>query len=173
MEMTTGLPVAKPSRMYRLLRPAFVAGLVLSLILYFLPCNKPGGDVLRAWLAMGGAERHLSSFDLCRLLVGTGNAQWGELYMALSGLELALVLLALRRPRRWVFITGSCEQLYLLITFLLRPRSPALTQPWFIDFLFYVSCAICLTGFLVSPPRTRTAARAEGAPSNRSEHTMA
>src|SRR3974390_2203732 len=115
MEMTTGSPVFKPPRIYRLLRPVFVAGLLLSLFLYFVPCYKPAGDVLKAWLAMGGVERPLSSFDLCRLLVHTGNVEWAAFYIALSPIELALVLLAIRRPRRWVFIAGSCEQLYLLI----------------------------------------------------------
>ncbi len=150
--MTTGSPAVKPSRMYRLLRLVVVAGLVLSLILYFVPCYKPAGDVLQAWLAMGGVERRLSSFDLCRLLVGTGNVQWGGFYIALSAVELALVLLALLRPRRWVFIAGSCEQLYLLIEFMLRPSSEVLTQPWFFAFLAYVSWAMCLTGFFVKPP---------------------
>jgi len=172
MEMTTGYPAVKPSRMYRILRRVFVAGLVLSLILYFVPCNKPAGDVLKAWLAMGGAERHLSSFDLCRLLAGTGNVQWGGFYIALSGVELALVLLALRRPRRWVFIAGSCEQLYLLITFMLRPSSEALTQHWFFGFLAYVCWAMCLTGFFVRPPRNGVRARPEVAPSHINEQTM-
>jgi len=159
--------------MYRLLRPVFVAGLVLSQILYFVPYYKPAGDVLKAWLAMGGAERHLSSFDLCRLLVGTGNVQWGGFYMALSGVELALVLLALRGPRRWVFIAGSCEQLYLLIAFMLRPSSEALTQHWFFASLAYVSWAMCLTGFFVKPPHTIVVAHPEVAPSRINEQTTA
>jgi hypothetical protein len=173
MEMTTGSPAVKPSRMYRLLRPVFVAGLVLSLILYFVPYYKPAGDVLKAWLAIGGVERHLSSFDLCRLLVGTGNVQWGGFYMALSGVELALLLLALRRPRRWVFIAGSCEQLYTLVAFVLRPSSEALTQHWFFALLAYVSWAMCLTGFCVKPPRPEVAARPEAAPSHPNKQTTA
>ena len=121
---------------------------------------------------MGGVERRLSSFDLCRLLVGTGNVQWGGFCMGLSAVELALVLLAFRRPRRWVFIAGSCEQLYLLITFMLRPSSEALTEPWLFTFLSYVSWAMCLTGFFVKPPRTGVAARPEIAPSRIDEQTM-
>ena len=173
MKMTTDSPAVKPSRTYRLLRPVFVAGFVLSLILYFVPCYKPAGDVLKAWLSMGGVERPLSSFDLCRLLVHTGNVQWGAFYIALSGVELALVLLALRSPRRWVFIAGSCEQLYLLIAFLLRPSSADLSQPSFFAFLNYVSWAMCLTGFFVKPQRARMSARPEVAPSPINERTRA
>lgn len=173
MEMTTGSLAFQPSRLYRLLRPIFVAGLVLSLILYFVPCNKSVGDVLKTWLAMGGTARHLSSFDLCRLLVDTGNVQWGGFYMALCGIELALVLLAVRRPHRWVFIAGSCEQLYLLITFILRPSSETLIQHWFFAFLAYASWAMCLTGFFVKPPRTGLASHPEVAPSHAHEKTTA
>ena len=154
MEMTTDSLAVKPSRTYCLLRPVFVAGFILSLILYFVPCYKAAGDVLKGWLSIGGVERSLSSFDLCRLLLQTGNVQWGVFYIGLSGFELALVLLALRWPRRWVFIAGSSEQLYLLVAFLLRPSSADLSQPSFFAFLNYVSWAMCLTGFFVKPPRT-------------------
>jgi hypothetical protein len=138
--------------MYRLLRTLFIAGLALSVILYFVPFYKPAGDVLKAWLATGGVARRLSSFDLCRLLVHTGHVQWGAFYMALSGIEVALLVLALRRPRRWVFVAGSCEQLYLLISFLLRPASTDLSDPWLTHLLLYVSSVLCLTGFLIRPP---------------------
>ncbi len=173
MEITTDSLAVKPSRTYRLLRPVFVAGFILSLILYFVPCYKPAGDVLKAWLSMGGVERPLSSFDLCRLLVHTGNVQWGAFYIALSGVELALVLLALRRPRRWVFIAGSSEQLYLLIAFLLRPTSPDLSHPSFFAFLAYASWALCLTGFFVKPPSARVATCPQAAPSQVNEQTPA
>ena len=153
MKNTADPTTAQTSRAYRLLRPVFVAGLTLSLILYFIPCYEPSGDILNAWTTTDGVPRRLSSFDLCRLLVRTGNVQWGTFYVTLSGVELALLLLALRRPRRWVFIVGSCEQLYLLIAFLLRPSSPDLSQPWLASFLCYASWAMCLTGFFVKPPR--------------------
>jgi hypothetical protein len=164
MEMTPDSPAVKTSRTYRLLRPVFVVGLALSLILYFVPCYKPAGDVLKAWSATGGVERRLSSFDLCRLLLRTGNVQSGAFYIALSGVELALVLLALQHPRRWVFIAGSCEQLYLLIAFFLRPSSDALSQPSFSAFMSYASWAMCLTGFFVKPPRTRAVTPPDFAP---------
>jgi len=70
------------------------------------------------------------------------------------GRFLALLFLALQRPRRWIFIAGSCEQLYLLIAFLLRTSSDDFSQPSFVTFLFYASWAMCLTGFFVKPPRT-------------------
>jgi hypothetical protein len=138
--------------MYRPLRALFIVGLTLSVIQYFVPFYKPAGDLLKAWLATGGVERRLSSFDLCRLLVHTGQVQWGAFYMALSGIEVALLVLTLRRPRRWVFVVASCEQLYLLIAFLLRPASGDLSDPWVSHVLLYVSSVMCLTGFLIKPP---------------------
>ncbi len=152
MEVNRDIRTSDTSRTYRTLRPVFVAGLALSLILYFVPLYTPTGDVLKTWSATGGVERKLSSFDLCRLLVDTGNVQWGAFYMALSGVEVALLVLALQRPRRWVFIAGSCEQLYTLITYLLRPTSNDLPQPLVSVFLSYASWAMCFTGFWVKPP---------------------
>ena len=145
------------SQAYRILRPVFVAGLALSTVLYFIRWYTPTGDVLRAWLAAGGVERHLSSFDLCRLLASTGNVQSAAFYMLLSAIEVVLMLLAVWRPRRWAFLAGACEQLYTLIAFLWRPTANDLPQPWFSVFLYYADWGMCLTGFLVRPPMRRTA----------------
>jgi hypothetical protein len=144
---------AQSSRIYRLLRPVFATGLALLLILYFVPCYEPSGGILNAWTTTGGGVRRLSSFDLCLLLVRTGNVQWGTFYIACSGAELILLLLVLLRPRRWVFIVGSCEQLYFLIAFLLRSRPDDLSQPFFWPLLWYAVWAMSLTGFFVKPPR--------------------
>ncbi len=146
------------SRPYDILRPVFVAGLALSLVLYFIPWFTPTGDVLRAWSAAGGVERRLSSFDLCRLLVATGDVQHGAFYMMLSATELALLVLAVWRPRRWVFLVGACEQLYTLIAFLLRSRADDLPQPVWSVFLYYAAWAMCLTVFFVRPPVSSEAA---------------
>jgi hypothetical protein len=85
-------------------------------------------------------------------LVRTGNVQWATFYIASSGVELVLVLLALLRPRRWVFIVGSCEQLYFLVTFLLRSTSNDLSQPFFWPLLWYAVWVMSFTGFFVKPP---------------------
>jgi hypothetical protein len=159
--MTENAPTLKPSRAYCVLRAAFVVGLALSLIVYFVPCYKPPAQVLKAWLATGGVERRLSSFDLCRLLVRAGEIQWGAFYMALSAMELALLVLAVQRPRRWVFIAGACEQLYLLIVFLCRPASETYAQPSLTAFLGYAVWAMCLTGLFVKPPGPRVDAGSE------------
>lgn len=156
MELNADTRMCHGSRPYRILRPVFVAGMVLSLVLYFIPWYTPTGDVLRAWLATGGVERRLSSFDLCRLLVAAGDVQHGGFYLALTAVELAVLLLAVQRPRRWVFVIGAGEQLYTLIAFLLRSRANDLPYPWFSDFLYYAAWAMCLTGFLVRPPPKRT-----------------
>ena len=145
------------SRAYCILRPVFVGGLALSTVLYFMPWYTPTGDVLRAWLATGGVERHLSSFDLCRLLVSSGDVQSGTFYMLLSAFEVALTLLAVWRPQRWVFVVGACEQLYTLTAFLWRSTANDLPQPLFSVFLYYASWGMCFTGFLVRPPMKRTA----------------
>lgn len=151
-------------RAYRLLRILFIIGMTLSLILYFVPRYKPSGSILNAWTATGGIERHVSSFDLCLLLVRTGNPAWGAYYIALSAIELVLLLLALRHPGRWVFIVGSSEQLYLLIAFLLRPKSAALSEAFFSAFLTYAAWAMSLTGFFVKPPGTIATGRVSEAP---------
>ena len=157
--------MVKGTQMYRLLRPVFIAGMMLSVFLYFVPFYKPAGDVLKAWLATGGVERRLSSFDLCLLLVHVGNVQSGVLYMASWGMEVAVLLLALRRPRRWVFVAGACEQLYLTSAFLLRPASSDLSGPWLSHALIYVYSVMCLTGFLIKPPGHAHKAAGEIAPS--------
>jgi hypothetical protein len=152
METTAVLPRGQTLRTYGFLRPVFVAGLALSLILYFVPCYQPSGGILNAWTATGGVARRLSSFDLCLLLLRTGNVAWGAVYVASSGVELVLLLLALRRPRRWVFVVGSCEQLFLIATFLLRSSPDDLSQPFFWALLGYAAWAMSLTGFFVKPP---------------------
>lgn len=156
--MNTTTQIGVMSRPYHILRPVFVAGLALSIVLYFVPWFTPTGDVLRAWSAIGGVERRLSSFDLCRLLLATGDVQHGAFYMVLSAVELMLLPLAVWRPRRWVFLFGACEQLYTLIAFLLRTTGSDLPQPWFSVFMYYAAWAMCLTGFFVRPPVSKVAA---------------
>lgn len=151
---------------YRLLQLLFIAGMTLSLILYFVPRYKPSGGILNAWTATGGVERRLSSFDLCLLLVRTGNPASGTFYIASSGVELVLLLLALQRPRRWVFIVGSCEQLFSLATFLLRSSPNDLSEPFFWALLGYAAWAMSLTGFFVKPPGTIATGRLSGAKSH-------
>jgi hypothetical protein len=163
MKKTLDGTIAKTSRTYRLLRPVFAAGLALSLVLYFVPCYEPSGAILNAWTTRGEVARPLSSFDLCLLLVRTGNVQWGAFYIASSGAELVLLLLALLRPRRWVFVAGSCEQLYFLAAFLLRSRADDLAQPLFWALLAYATWAMTLTGFFIKPPRPVLAGRLVGA----------
>ncbi len=147
----------QPSKSYRALRLLFITGFALSFILYYIPCYKPAGPVLTAWTANGGAERRLSSFDLCRLLIRTGDVNWGAFYIALSLFELTILVLAIRRPRRWVFVAGSCEQLYLLLAFLLRSHSGDLPQPLITMLLGYASWPMCLSGFFVKPPHPHVA----------------
>src|SRR5689334_695641 len=149
-----GCTTAQASGTYPLLRLLFIVGMTLSLVLYFAPHYKPSGGILNAWTATGGAERNLSSFDLCLLLVRTGNPGWGAFYIASSGFDLVLLLLAIRRPRRWVFIVGSSEQLYFLVTFLLRPKSGDLSEALFFALLPYAAWAMSLTGFFVKPRGT-------------------
>jgi hypothetical protein len=139
---------------FRILRIVFVGGMALFIVQYFVLFYQPSGEVLKLWLASGGSERHLSSFDLCRLLNSLHSPQ-GIFYMALTGFELVIVYLAIQRPRRWVFITGASEQLLLLVLFLVRPASNDLTNPLIALFLGYLSWTMCLTGFFVKPPRTR------------------
>ena len=148
---------------YRLLRPLFIAGMTLSLVLYFIPRYSPSGDTLNAWNATGGDERSLSSFDLCLLLIRTGTPAWGAFYIASSGVEVLLLLLALRRPRRWVFIAGASEQLYFLLAFLLRPKGGDLSEALFPSLLPYVAWAMSLTGFFAKPPGTIATDRRSGA----------
>jgi hypothetical protein len=154
-----GFRARDTSRTYHILRALFVAGLGLSVVVYFIPWYTPAGDVLKAWLATGGVERRLSSFDLCRLLLSTGNVPRAAFYMVLEAIEIALLLLAVVRPRRWVFIAGVCEQLYTLSAFLLPSAAKEFPQPLFLVLLYYASWAMCFTGIFVRPPPKRMMAR--------------
>ncbi len=165
MEVNRHSHIVSGSPAYRILRPLFVAGYALSTVLYFIPWYTPTGDVLKAWLATGGVERHLSSFDLCRLLVSTGDVQSGAFYMSLSAIEVVLMLLAVWHPRRWVFLAGACEQVYTLIAFLRRPTANDLPHPLFSVFLYYAVWGMGFTGFFIRPPTKRTVAPSpEGSP---------
>lgn len=147
-----GAQIREMSQSYQVLRRVFVAGLGSSLVLYFIPWFTPAGDILRAWSATGGAERALSSFDLCCLMLRVGDTLHGAFYLVLSIMELVLLVLAIWRPRRWVFRVGAGEQLLTLIVFLLRSRANDLPQPEWSVLVYYATWAMCFTGFFVRPP---------------------
>jgi len=142
------LPVSF-SLTYRNLRALFFAGFALTAVLTFVPALKAevGG-----FMGMGGEERSLSALDLIRLLFQGGQAGLGILFVLMFCTTVAFAVLAIKYPRRWVFIAGSCYAVFGILLAFFSGSNKDIQYYFLPRLLGYIATAMTLTGFWVRPP---------------------
>lgn len=134
---------------YRNLRLLFMAGLVLEIVMLFVPAYRAtiGGE-----FGIGGEVRTFSSLGLIRLIFQAGSYGWGFYYMGCYSAWAALLVLAYKEPSRWVFLSGASLTAFVLALAFFMGRSPDIEYflvPTLID---YAGAALVLTGFWIRPP---------------------
>ena len=126
------------------LRSMCVLGFGLMLVLYFVPKYQM---TVGGLFGFGGQLQTFSDLDAYRLFFRqgrTGLFLFGVGTFFASG---AFLVLALTRPRRWVFVSGASFATFLLILFLFIGQSPDQTYLPIPRILDYVSMALPLSGF--------------------------
>ena len=149
MNETQNPPTVSFSATYRNLRALFIAGFALNAILFFVPALKAkvGG-----FLGFGGEERTFSVLTLTREIIQAGHLGLGLFFVIIFCIAVAFVVLAIKYPRRWLFITGACYTIVWFI-FALFSGSGKDTEELFLPKLLgYVASALTLSGFWVRPP---------------------
>ncbi len=146
------IPISVPLT-YPTLRGVFVAGLLLDLVLTFVPAYR---TKVGSFLGFGGEERSLSAFDMIRIQL-QNQSGWGVFNVAYFGAYAALVVLAWKQPKRWVFVTGAALAAFaLLLELFIGPWDSIYYYP-VPRLLHYVAGACVIAGFFARPPSRRAA----------------
>jgi hypothetical protein len=121
----------------------------MEAVLWFVPTYKVAVGGL---IGQGGQERSLSNLDAVRLVIQSGQLGLGILFVLFFCITAAFVALAMKYPRRWVFIAGSCFELFELVFDFFSGSNPNM-QPYLLpQLLGYVAAAMVLAGLWVKPP---------------------
>jgi len=140
---------------YNLLRILFVCGYSIQIILTFVPSihMKVGG-----FLGYGGEERVLSLYDMIQLIFPE-NPGVALLMVTIFATWVAFVVLALTYPKRWVFLTGAILVAFFFLVNIFTPGQEGQEGiEYFViqRILSFIGSILCLSGFLVKPPKAHT-----------------
>jgi hypothetical protein len=139
---------------YRVLRVIFISGFAVSIVLTFIPSI----EVASAPPVFGFGNQFLKSELLSdKDIIGKllqENAIVGLFFVFLFMAQVAILVLAIKYPKRWVFIAGvslTC----LTITLWLFSTTPQSTTTLVIPAVFsWLATFAKLTGFFIHPPVT-------------------
>lgn len=134
---------------YRSLSILFIAGFTIQAVLWFVPAAKV---TVGGLIGQGGQELSLSNLDAVRLLIQSGQVGLGILFVTFFCITVAFVALAMKYPRRWVFIAGSCFEFFGMVLNFFSGSNPNVQHYLLPQLLGYVAAAMVLTGLWIKPP---------------------
>jgi hypothetical protein len=143
-EATISVPIG-----YRTTRLVFLAGLLLDLILWFVPAYRM---MVGGVLGFGGEWRSLSALDVTRLNFQRGQAGWGFLDVAFFAATAVVLFLAWKQPKRWVFVAGASIFAFGLLLEFFMGSSESVQRYFLPRLLYYLAALAALTGFWIKPP---------------------
>jgi hypothetical protein len=152
------------TRSVRILRTLFIIGFAYQALESVLPDTRLTGQQLHLWLNTGGSDRLISDLDSARLCFRLGLVGWGIYTTFYCVAVFTLAALAIFRPRRWVFISGSIFVIWqTLFEYLLAPATSEFNFLLIPMVLLYIARALALVGFGVKWPNKSPEPTAVGA----------
>jgi hypothetical protein len=145
-------------RSVRILRTLFIIGFAYQALESVLPDTRLTGQALHSWLNTGGSDRLISDLDSARLCFRLGLVGWGIYNTFYCVAVFTLAALAIFRPRRWVFISGSIFVIwqtffeYLFAAYLFAPPGSEYHFLLIPMVLLYIARALALVGFGIKWP---------------------
>ncbi len=134
---------------YETLRRFFLLGYAMNIVLWFVPAVKArvGG-----FFGFGGKEELLSMFSFARM-VSQGSPGLAMFLVLVFASNIVFIVLALKYPKRWIFLAGSSLAAFFLLLDVFSSNSNDqvryLLLPRLLD---WAATALTLTGFLIKPP---------------------
>lgn len=137
------------SSKYRSYRRVFIGGFALSILLWFVPSvtMKVGG-----FLGVGGEEKTLSVLDVVRMLFRAGHLGFAFFLVLLFCISAAFLVLAIKYPRRWVFVAGSSYAVFGIILDVFSGSGTDVHYIYLPKAMGYLATAMTLVGFWCKPP---------------------
>jgi len=134
---------------FQLLRVLFICGYLMKIVLTFVPSAE---ITQRGMFGFGEVQKQTYSlYDIIRLLGERGAFGWQLFFIVLFALKIVFVILAIRYPKRWVFISGASFYAFLLLWGFFTPSMEGIEYLLIPSILDYISSALVLLGFFVKP----------------------
>ena len=151
MNTTSDGAVIQFSRSARVLRTLFTVGFAVQAVDSVVPDVRLAGKTLQYWLETGGTDRLVSDLDLIRFCFRLGLLGWGFYNMLMWVAPFAFIALAMKNPRRWVFVTGAVFAIYQLLFEYVGPQNSEIHVAPISLVLINIARAMALVGFWVKP----------------------
>lgn len=138
---------------FQTLRILFICGYLMSIGLTFVPSLEISKH--EGMFGMGEVVKHTYSlYEIIRLLYESGEYDWQLFYVTVFAVEIAFVILAIRYPKRWVFISGASFTAFFLLWSFFTPSREGIKYILIPRVLGYVADAFVLLGFFARPTDT-------------------
>jgi len=148
MSNETVTPNSSQSKTFQLLRILFICGCLMGIVLTFVP----GIEIThRDMFGEEVQKKTYSSYEVTRLLGERQKVGWQLFYVILFALNIVFVILAIRYPKRWVFISGASIAAFFLLWDFFTPSKEGIEYLLIPRILGYISSAFVLLGFFVKP----------------------
>jgi hypothetical protein len=149
MSNETVIPDSPKSHTFQLLRILFICGFLMSIGLTFVPRIE---ITQQGMFGIGEVQKETySMYGLVRLLGERQEVGWQLFYVILFALQIVFVILAIKYPKRWVFISGASISAFLLLWDFFTPSREDIEYLLIPRVLDYISSAFVLLGFFAKP----------------------
>lgn len=133
------------------LKTLFIIGFLINIILTFIPSTriKTGG-----YLGIGGEEKLVSTHKMIQLAFRR-NPSIALLLVVVFAFFVAVVILAITHPKRWVFLSGAIVVAFFMLVNLFSPSQEELGVKGLIipNIIGFIGNILCLTGFFIKPKK--------------------
>lgn len=127
------------------MRTIFVSGYLISFIMAFVPTLRIKSGFFRP-------EQVLSLKDIIQLLFEGGQTATEVLLGLFVLADIAFVVLAMKYPKRWVFLSGAILAAFGLFMNLFSPKAEGAELLVVPTAISLIAGALPLIGFVMNPP---------------------
>lgn len=139
---------------FLMLRRLFILGYSMNIVLWFIPSVVIRGNV-GGFLWPAQPDRLLSMFSLVRL-ISQENPLLTLFFVLVFASNIAFIVLAIKVPKRWVFLTAAILSSLFLLLGLFSATPEDIYYIPFTRNLGYIAAALTLVGFVITPVAAAT-----------------
>jgi MFS family permease len=136
---------------YKILRIIFISGFSLQLLLTFIPSVEVNKLKVFGFDNQFLKNETYSDKDTIGLLLQV-NPLLGLFFIAVFILQIIFIILAIKYPRRWVFLSGAGLACLSFIGWLFMPKASNTTILVIPALLSWCAMFAKMTGFFIHPP---------------------
>ena len=142
---------------FQTLRMLFIFGYLIGIILTFVPSVEITQITQHGMFDAGEVTKvTYSSYGIIQLLGERQEVGLQLFFVILFALNIAFIILAIKYPKRWIFISGASITAFLLLWNFFTPSNKDIQNLFIPRIIGYISDTFILLGFLIKPPSIST-----------------